>query len=408
MGGEGAGLVDPGDRQPLVEARGHRQDSRPPCASLAAGPRFSRRSSSPVSLGGCFEPPVAERMLLEFLSDGAARATLMIDLGRAGGLRVAGRAQADRDRRARAPRRHRPLARPLAGLTAGDDGPSFRRTAGPCASSAAGPSSTIRRASPPCSLRIRSTLRTRGTATADARDRAERREPRDAQGARARAARSRGMERRLLALRGPGLRPRASSRGQSGKKKKLLAKGVRGEGGRRARSRPEAARSSRPRRRRSPRRWATASPSFWGVRGRWPRGFSLDERVRKVFHPLSAQLIVTLPVAARRSRASTRRAPRSRRAKRSSPTPFRSGAFSRRSTLSKPAGWSTGPARAMLDHLRGNPDAEMDIADSWKGQCVQESATPPGPTDVADPLLELLRPEGAYRLVWHIPNPTDR
>ena len=59
----------------------------------------------------------------------------------------------------------------------------------------------------------------------------------------------------------------------------------------------------------------------------------------------------------------------------------------------------------MLDHLRTNPDGEMDIERFVSGPVLQESATPPGPTDVSDPLLELLRPEGAYRLVWRIPNP---
>ena len=60
--------------------------------------------------------------------------------------------------------------------------------------------------------------------------------------------------------------------------------------------------------------------------------------------------------------------------------------------------------RAMLDHLRTNPDGEMDIERFVSGSVLQESATPPGPTEVADPLLELLRPEGAYRLVWQVPS----
>ena len=65
---------------------------------------------------------------------------------------------------------------------------------------------------------------------------------------------------------------------------------------------------------------------------------------------------------------------------------------------------AAGPARAMLDHLRTNPDSEMDIERFVSGPVLQESATLPGPTDLSDLLLELLRPEGAYRLVWNIPN----
>ena len=64
-----------------------------------------------------------------------------------------------------------------------------------------------------------------------------------------------------------------------------------------------------------------------------------------------------------------------------------------------------GAARALLDHLRTNPDGEMDISRFVEGPVTKESTTRPGPTDVSDPLLELLRPEGAYRLVWRIPNP---
>lgn len=56
----------------------------------------------------------------------------------------------------------------------------------------------------------------------------------------------------------------------------------------------------------------------------------------------------------------------------------------------------------MLDHLRGSPDSPMDIARFIEAPVTKESATPPGANEVASSLLELLRPEVAYRLIWHI------
>ena len=97
----------------------------------------SRRRTANVStfvlaalLSGCFEPPVAERLLLEFLSDGAARATWMVDLGRAEDFE----SPAVRKRIATAERELAAGTAPWLGrfesLTQGTDGTSFRRTRG--------------------------------------------------------------------------------------------------------------------------------------------------------------------------------------------------------------------------------------------------------------------------------------
>jgi len=134
-------------------------------------------------------------------------------------------------------------------------------------------------------------------------------------------------------------------------------------------------------------------------------GFSLDERVRKVFHPLSAQLLVTLPAAA--TEVVGFDAPSTEEQAGEDDFAY---AFPERSLITAldvlEAHWLVaGPARAMLDQLRTNPDGEMDISRFVEGPVTKESTTPPGSTDVADPLLELLRPEGAYRLVWQAPNP---
>ena len=99
--------------------------------------RLSRRRIGILStfvlaalLGSCFEPPVAERMLLEFLSDGAARATLMIDLGRAEDFE----SPAVRKRIATAERGLTegtdPWLARFERLTQGTDGTSFQRARG--------------------------------------------------------------------------------------------------------------------------------------------------------------------------------------------------------------------------------------------------------------------------------------
>ncbi len=85
--------------------------------------------------------------------------------------------------------------------------------------------------------------------------------------------------------------------------------------------------------------------------------------------------------------------------------PFRSGASSRRSTPSKPAGWWLAPPAPCSTTCAPTPTARWTSDGSLIGPVTKESTTPPGPNDVSDPLLELLRPEGAYRLVWQIPNP---
>ncbi len=207
--------------------------------------RLSRRRTAIVStfvlaalVGGCFEPPVAERMLLEFLSDGAARATLMIDLGRAEDFE----SPAVRKRIATAERqllgRHRPLAGALRGAHAGD-----RRHQLPALARGAARVPALGRARRAGRLFLPVRRRSGGLPVlaqrrpGDARDLPQRRQPRDAQGAPAGRGRGRGVERRLRALSRSRIRARALPRGQSGKKKKLLAKGVRGEIGRRRRAR---------------------------------------------------------------------------------------------------------------------------------------------------------------------------
>ncbi len=151
-------------------------------------------------LGGCFEPPVAERLLLEFLSDGAARATLMIDLGR--GPRTSSRS-AVRKRIATAEReltrRHRPMAGALRRAHPGHRRHQLpahaRRPAGVPPLGRAQRSGGLLAA-----LRRRSgrLLLFAQRRPGEPRDLPQRRQPRDAQGARARAGGSRRVERRLL------------------------------------------------------------------------------------------------------------------------------------------------------------------------------------------------------------------
>ena len=133
-------------------------------------------------------------------------------------------------------------------------------------------------------------------------------------------------------------------------------------------------------------------------------GYSLDERVRRVFHPLSAQLLVTLPAPASEVEGFDAPSPEEQAGEDEFAYAFPECSLLTALDALESRWLAAGPARAMLDHLRTNPDGEMDLERGVRGSVLQESATPPGPTDVSDPLLELLRPEGAYRLVWQGPN----
>lgn len=367
-------------------------------------------------LGGCFEPPVAERMLLEFLSDGAARATLMIDLGRAEDFESA----AVRKRIATAERElvagTDPWLARFESLTQGSDGTSFRRTRGalrefrrwaelddPAAFSELFAGDPVdyqySRNGDRATLEISASGASRGT-----RKERERVQREVAEWSLAfshyvervfeleqllvdQPEKRRGCWQRVFGVKGDG--------GVDG------ADGVDGEG-RDAASAVEL----------TPAEAAVAKAvgdSLAELLGAFEidarEGFSLDERVRKVFHPLSAQLFVSLPAPA--NEVEGFEAPSAEEQAGEEDFAY---AFPERSLITAldalEARWLVaGPARALFDHLRMNPDGEMDIARFVAGPVLQESATPPGPTEVADPLLELLRPEGAYRLVWRIPNP---
>lgn len=358
-------------------------------------------------LGGCFEPPVAERMLLEFRSDGAARATLMIDLGRAEDFESpAVRKRIATTERALLDGSDPWLAR-FEGLTQGTDGTSFQRTRGalrefrrwaelndPAGLSALfaddpvdfqysrnGATATLElspsgasRATRKERERVQTEVAEWSTAFAGYVDQVFELE----QFLEANPERRRSCWQRVFGVKGGGDgESAAEGGGELSPTEEALAKGV--------------------------------SDSIAELLGAFEidgrEGFSLDERVRKVFHPLSAQLLVTLPAAA--SEIEGFDAPRAEEQAGEEDFAY---AFPERSLLTAldalEGRWlAAGPARAMLDQLRTNPDGEVDIARFVAGPVLQESATPPGPTDVSDPLLELLRPEGAYRLVWQVRHP---
>ena len=368
-------------------------------------------------LGGCFEPPVAERMLLEFLSDGAARATLMIDLGRAEDFESA----AVRKRIATAERELAagtdPWLARFENLTQGSDGTSFRRTRGalrefrrwaelddPAAFSElfAGDPVDFQYShnGDRATLEISASGASRGTRKE--RERVQREVDEWSAAFAAYLARVFELE-QLLA-------------DQPEKRKGCWQRvfGVKGDGGDEGDSDRDRE-AMAPAAELAPEEVAVAKAvgdSLAVLLGAFEidarEGFSLDERVRKVFHPLSAQLLVTLPAPASEVQGFD-----SPSAEEQAGEEEHAYAFPERSLLTAldalEARWLVvGPARALLDQLRTNPDGEMDIARFVAGPVLQESATPPGPTEVADPLLELLRPEGAYRLIWQIPNPEAR
>ncbi|MEO8198217.1 MAG: hypothetical protein ABI689_15980 [Thermoanaerobaculia bacterium] len=363
-------------------------------------------------LAGCFEPPVAERLLLEFRSDGAARATLMIDLGRAEDFESpAVRKRIATTERALLEGSDPWLAR-FEGLTQGTDGTSDQRSRGALRefrrwaelNDPTGFSALF--ADDPVDF---SYSRNAATATLElspsGASRATRKERQRVESdvAEWSAAFARYVDRvfelerflaanperrkscwqRVFGVKGAGAGESAAEGGaEPAPAEEALAKGV-SDG-------------------------IAELLGAFEIDGR--EGFSLDERVRKVFHPLSAQLLVTLPAAATEVVGFD-----SPSAEDQAGEEEYAYAFPERSLLAAldalEGRWlraGAGPLRAMLDHLRSNPDGEIDIQPFVDGPVTKESTTPPGPTAVADPLLELLRPEGAYRLVWQIPHPESR
>jgi len=349
---------------------------------------------------GCFEPPVAERMLLEFTSDGAARATLMIDLARPEDFE----SLATRRRIATAERQlldgTDPWLARFAGLTGGDDGTSWRRTKGAlrdfrrwaaledprgfAALFADDPVDySFSRSGDVAALEITPTAASR--ATRKERERV----------AREVAAWSDAFSRYVRTVFDLESYLLVHSEERKGCWQRVfeLKSDDGGESGAEAEELPTAAQELA----------GKLSDSLGELLAAFEidrsDGFSLDERVRKVFHPLTAQLLVNLPVAATEVEG------------------FAAGEpgddefgydFPERSLLAAldelEGRWLvTGPLRAMLDHLRGSPDAAMDITRFIAAPVTKESATPPGATAVADALLEFLRPAGSYRLVWRVP-----
>ena len=378
--------------------------------------RLSRRRIGILStfvlaalLGSCFEPPVAERMLLEFLSDGAARATLMIDLGRAEDFE----SPAVRKRIATAERGLTegtdPWLARFERLTQGTDGTSFQRARGalrefrrwaelndPAAFSQLFGDDPVDFSYSRDGDRAALEISPSGASRATRKER-ERVQQEVAEWS---AAFSRYLDRVFELERF--LESNPERRNSCWQRVFEVKGGADGED-----AAPEAGLA--------PAEEALAkavSDTIAELLGAFEidarEGFSLDERVRKVFHPLSAQLLVTLPAAATEVEGFDAPSPEDQAGE----DDF-AYAFPERSLITAldalEARWlAVGPARAMLDQLRTNPDAEMDIERFVSGPVLQESTTPPGPTDVADPLLELLRPEGANRLVWKIPNPESR
>ncbi len=348
----------------------------------------------------CFEPPVAERMLLEFMSDGAARATLMIDLARPEDFE----SLATRRRIATAERElldgTEPWLARFAGLTRGDDGTSWRRSKGALrefrrwaaledprgfdALFADDPVDySFSRNGDIAALEVTPTGASRAT-----RKERQRVEGEVAEWSVAFSLYLGGvfdLERYLVDH---------PERRRSCWQGVFQVKGATEPESGAPDSDPLPAELQLTEKLSD--RLGELLAAFEIDRA---DGFSLDERVRKVFHPLTAQLLVTLPVAATEVEG------------------FEAGepgddeygyAFPERSLLAAldalEGRWLTcGPLRAMLDHLRGSPDAAMDISKFIEAPVTKEFATPPGATDVADPLLELLRPAGAYRLVWRVP-----
>ncbi len=358
--------------------------------------------------GGCFEPPVAERMLLEFLSDGAARATLMIDLGRAEEFD----SPAVRKRIATQERElfegTDPWLARFAGLTQGTDGTSFQRSRGalrefrrwvelddPAQLSDLFADDPVDfayfRNGDTAALEISPAGASRATRKERERAQAEVAEWSGSfsryvgrvfeleQFLDANPEKRKSCWQRVFGVKGNAdSESAAEGDAELSGAEEALAKGVSDS-------------------------MAELLAAF-EVDAR--EGYSLDERVRKVFHPLSAQLLVTLPAPATEVEGFDAPSPEEQEGE-----DEYAYAFPERSLLTVldalEARWlAVGPARAMLDHLRTNPDGEMDIGLFVTGPVTKESATPPELTDVADPLLELLRPAGAYRLTWKIPNPS--
>ena len=362
-------------------------------------------------LGGCFEPPVAERMLLEFRSDGAARATLMIDLGRAEDVE----SLAVRKRIATAERELTegtdPWLARFEELTQGTDGTSFQRARGslrefrrwaelndPAAFSQLFADDPVDFQYSQDGDRAALEISPSGASRATRKER-ERVQGEVAEWSAAFARYVGGvfeLEHHLEA--NPERRRSCWQRVfgvKGGGDGEVAAEGGGGGGGELSPAEEALAKA--------------VSDSLAELLGAFEvdarEGYSLDERVRKVFHPLSAQLLVTLPAPA--SEVEGFDAPSAEEQAGEEEFAY---AFPERSLLSAldpiEGRWlAVGPARAMLDQLRTNPDGEMDIERFVTGPVTKESTTPPGPTDVSDPLLELLRPEGAYRLVWQVPNP---
>jgi len=361
-------------------------------------------------LGGCFEPPVAERMLLEFRSDGAARATLMIDLGRAEdfeSLAVRKRiAIAERDLTAGTD----PWLARFEGLTQGTDGTSFQRARGalrefrrwaelndPAGLSALFADDPVDFSYSQNGDRATLEISPSGASRATRKER-ERVQAEVAEWSSAFA----GYVDRVFELE-QFLEANPERRKSCWQRVFGVKGGGDGEDGAEGAAELSAAEEALAK---------AVSDSLAELLGAFEidgrEGFSLDERVRKVFHPLSAQLIVNLPAPA--SEVQGFDAPSAEEQAGEEDFAY---AFPERSLLATldalEARWLVaGAARALLDHLRTNPDGEMDIERFASGPVTKESTTPPGPTDVSDPLLELLRPEGAYRLVWQIPNPESR
>ncbi|MEO8275342.1 MAG: hypothetical protein ABI639_03940 [Thermoanaerobaculia bacterium] len=366
-------------------------------------------AATALTLAGCFEPPVAERMLLEFLPDGGARATLMVDLGRPEDFEsvAARRRIALRERELL--EGSDPWFARFADLTTGDDGLSWQRTQGKVRafrrwaelSDPSGFDAVF--ADDPVSYAY---SRNGETATLEVTPSgASRATRRERQRVALEVAEWSGAFAHYLAkvfALESYLADHVDERESCWKRvfEVRLGKGEQagGKGLPSAELPPAAA--------------ALAEAVNRGLADLLlafeidsSDAFSLDERVRKVFHPLSAQLLVSLLVPAGEVEGFEA----------AEPGDDEFGyAFPECSLLAAldplEMQWLTaGPLRAMLDHLRGTPDAPMDIARFVDASIVRDSgvasAPPPSPTDISDQLMKLLRPAATYRLTWRVPEP---
>lgn len=354
-----------------------------------------------AGFAGCFEPPVAERLLLEFSADGSARATLMIDLARPEDFESAAARRRIATRERELFEESDPWFTRFAGLTSGDDGLSWRRSTGTLRefrrwaelADPAGFNGLF--ADDPVSFaysRNADLAVLELTPTGASRATRKERQRVESEVAAWSAAFARYLD-RVFALERY-LSDHPEKRKSCWQRVFDVKSDVASEG------EPSAAKLSSSEEALTRALSDRLGELLAAFEIDPADAYSLDERVRKVFHPLSAQLFVALPAEATEVEGFEADEPGD------DDFGYAFPECSLLAALDRLEGrWLvTGPLRAMLDHLRGSsPDAPMDIAKFIEAPVTKESATPPAVSEVAEPLLKLFRPASTYRLVWRIP-----